>query len=72
LNEEIEMTRRSVVYKIKIARSVYSVRDEDRSVSVRRQAIYRARFDRRYRGDIGGYPYNIFAFYVFYIVHVFF
>jgi len=35
-----------VVYKIKVARSVYSVRDEDRSESVRRQTIYRARFDR--------------------------
>jgi len=35
-----------VMYKIKVAHSVYSVRDEDRSESVRRQAIYRARFDR--------------------------
>jgi len=34
------------MYKIKVARSVYSVRDEDHSESVRRQAIYRARFDR--------------------------
>jgi len=40
LNEEIEMTRRQS-YKIKVVRSIYSIREEDRSESVRRQAVHR-------------------------------
>jgi len=45
LNEEIEMTR-CQLYKIKVAQRVYIVQDEDRSESIQRQVIYRARFDR--------------------------
>jgi len=67
--DEIEMTQKQSYIRLKL-HEVYTVRDKDRSESIQRQIIYRARFDRYITSpvDIGGYPYNIsrFTYFTFY------